>query len=237
MNSLSKTWITDPWIDAEYKSYVLLAYLNDVGLNFEQRKLYPHLPTLLEYYKDALSLKEATDEHQKNFQKELLGFDLEHFQLRYDSVFKNDEMMEEVMKTLDFSIPKMKEYLEKGKQVFEFVEKAIHLLPVGLVPINRNEGYFFVENKTNVTTDVYEFKVSFFEQSHHHYRSVNTQYIRSYPISLMHTYSYIKRDLLRELKQIPNPATYAFESELELPVQECLIPVVKRILIRHIQPD
>lgn len=235
MKGLSKTWITDPWIDAEYKSYVLLAYLHEVGLNFEQQKLYPHLSELIDYYRDATSLKEVTDAQKEGFSKELIGFDLENFRLNYESLINTDPLLDEVICTLDFSIPQMKTYLEKGKQIYEEVEKHTHIEPVGVVPIYLKEGYLLLENRKKAATDVYEYQVTFFESSQDQYRSLRTHYLLSYPVSLTHTYPWIKSQLVRMKQDIPHPAAYAVESEINVPIEECLLPIAKRMLMRQLK--
>lgn len=234
MKGLSKTWLTDPWIDAEYKMYLLMAYLQEVGLSFEQRKLYPQLSELIEHYREVKRLKESTDYLQENFPGELRGIDLTHLQLNYQRLADDDQLFAELMATVNFSLPQMEAYIRKGKELYEYVEKNISVEPVGVVPLDTREGYFFLGNKTSCTADVYAYHISIFEHAEDKYRSLQTRYLQSYPISLMHTYAYIKSDLIRQRKDLPNPATYAVETDMELPVQECLLPVAKRVLMRHI---
>ena len=136
------------------------------------------------------------------------------------------------MTTVNFSLPQMEAYIRKGKEIYEYVEKSISVEPVGLVPLDTREGYFFLENKTTCTADVYEYHISIFENAQDKYRSLQTRFLVSYPINLSNTYPNIKSDLLRQRKEIPNPATYAVASEMELPVAECFLPVTKRILMR-----
>ena len=46
MATLDKNWLTDGWMDFEYKKYVLLAYLQETAQQFDQKKLYPRLSEL-----------------------------------------------------------------------------------------------------------------------------------------------------------------------------------------------
>jgi hypothetical protein len=138
------------------------------------------------------------------------------------------------MKTINFSLPQMENYIREGKEVYEFVEKNISIQPVGLIPLNVQEGYFFLENRSSATTDVYQYSVTFFGHSQDKYRTLQSSFVTSYPINLSNTYPNIKSELIRSYRQIPNPATYAFESEICIPISECFLPVAKRILIRTI---
>ena len=48
------------------------------------------------------------------------------------------------------------------------------------------------------------------------------------------TFENIKTELVRSRTQLPNPATYAIEVNVPLPVEETLLPVAKRSLVRYI---
>ena len=50
MEQLAKTWITDGVLDPEYKRYIMLAYLQTVGLAFRENKLYPKLAEVIAHH-------------------------------------------------------------------------------------------------------------------------------------------------------------------------------------------
>ena len=56
--NLSKNWITEGIIDFEYKKYILLAYLQHIKSEFDERKLYPMLSDLFFHYQNLLQFKE-----------------------------------------------------------------------------------------------------------------------------------------------------------------------------------
>ncbi len=62
MKNLSENWMTEGWIDFEYKKYLLLAYLKDVGVNFKQVKLYPPLADLIHHYSKLKNFEENRDQ-------------------------------------------------------------------------------------------------------------------------------------------------------------------------------
>ena len=39
MKQLNPNWLTEGWVDFEYKKYLLLAYLQKVSIDFDERKL------------------------------------------------------------------------------------------------------------------------------------------------------------------------------------------------------
>jgi hypothetical protein len=50
----------------------------------------------------------------------------------------------------------------------------------------------------------------------------------------VNTYENIKSELIRNRIMLPNPAVYAIESGLTYPIEETLLPIAKRSLVRYI---
>ncbi|HVZ24689.1 MAG TPA: hypothetical protein VG842_01455, partial [Sediminibacterium sp.] len=52
--------------------------------------------------------------------------------------------------------------------------------------------------------------------------------------NMVNSYQSIKSELIRNRSDLPNPAVYAVETELTMPMEETLLPVAKRSLVRYI---
>lgn len=233
MNRLNKDWITEKHIDFEYKKYVLLAYLQHVDECFRTVKLYPALADLIDHYKTAKSIKENKTQLSSQFPKRLNGIEQEHFRLQYEHVVKDDQIMREIEAILDFSLPKFAGWLNEGKQIYDFLEHEIKINPIGILPIDVSAGYLFLKD-ASAQTQVYCFSVSLFEHADANWRGINTQFVRTYTKGLMHSFDAIKSDLIIENRQLPNPAVFAAETKLEIPVNETFLPIAKRMLIREV---
>ena len=233
MKKLSKDWITEKHIDFEYKKYVLLAYLQHVADCFRMVKLYPPLSDLIEHYRTAKELKENKQMIASLFPKHLSGIDAESFRLHYEEVINDDKLMAEIESILDFSLPKFASQLQEGKQIYDFVEKEIALQPVGLLPIDASAGYLFLKGNS-AETQVYCYEITLFEQPDATWRGINTQHVRTYRRSMTHTYEGIKTELLKEHREMANPAVFAAETGLDIPLSETFLPIAKRMLVREV---
>jgi hypothetical protein len=60
---------------------------------------------------------------------------------------------------------------------------------------------------------------------------MRTFHISNRRISIANSPEQIKRDLLRNNKDLPNPATYSISSKVEMPYLETLLPVAKKMLV------
>ena len=230
---LSKNWLTEKHIDFEYKKYVLLAYLKEVNGNFEANRLYPSLSELVEHYRQLLSIKENKQHLKDAFPQRLQQMDMERLMLSYEKIIEDDALMAELQSIIEFSIPQLKYSLVEGKKIYDFIEEHISISPVGVMPLYPEQGYMFIKN-ADTDTIVYEYQITIFQQPAEKYRGIHATYVKSYAKSFINTYEYIKTDLVRENKNLPNPATFAVESEMKLPLEQTLLPIAKRALVKKV---
>ena len=102
------------------------------------------------------------------------------------------------------------------------------------MPLDTQEGYFFLSAGEYHMTRVYHYRLSIFEKHDEKYRSIKTLFIDHWTRNLSTTYEHIKAELIRHRKDLPNPAVYSIETDLRFPVDETLLPVAKRSLVKYI---
>ncbi len=234
MDNLSKNWITEKHVDFEYKKYLLLGYLQQVTKNFDETKLYPAFNELIMHYKNVMELKENKKSFENNFNSRLLGIDIREFKLLYENILHDDELMLELESIIEFSIPQFEKHMNEGKKIYDFIESNIHLIPVGIMPLRINEGYIFLHSNKQKEMQAYTYQVTLFEASDELYRGIHTSFVGCYTKNLSNTYESIKRDVINYNKQLPNPATYLFETDLEIPIEPTFLPIAKRMLVKHV---
>jgi hypothetical protein len=213
---------------------LLLAYLQDVGKQFGETKLYPWLAELIEHYKSTVAVRENKQNLKNLFPHRISGIDTITKQVNYENILSDDELMQELENIIAYAIPQFENRVEEGKNVYDIVEDHLHLQPVGIIPLNSEYGYMFLKGGKNVSTNVYEYQVTFFENATEKFKAIHTHFIKTFAATISTTFQSIKVDLIRENKHIPNPAVYSIESELTLPMEETFLPIAKRMLVRHI---
>lgn len=233
MDKLSANWFIEGLIDFEYKKYILLAYLKNVDKHFVKSKLYPHLSELVTHYRNLQNFIDNKKKYYDNFPKELSSIDFQNFKLAYRKVMDDDDLMQQIEDIVDFSLPKIKSFMKEGKELFEFIESKIEMIPVGLISLNNEEGYMFIRIGSEKRTNVYRYRITFFENSVEKYRAIKTSFMTSFKYSISLTYEEIKKVLIKDDKTLSNPATYAFETGLKIPINETMLPIAKRMLVRN----
>jgi hypothetical protein len=234
MKSLSETWFAEGRIDFELKKYTLLAYLQEVNKYFNENKLYPQLADIIFHYHNIVAFRENKKYLQEHFPKKLSGIQLEKLQLLYEQMIDDDELMQELETIIHFSAGKIKNTISSGTEIYEFVEEKINIHPVGLIPLDTQEGYFFLTSGEKNRTMVYQYRLSIFEKHDERYRSIKTFFLDHWNRSISSTYEHIKAELIRSRKDLPNPAVYSIETDLSFPVDETLLPIAKRSLVKFI---
>ena len=234
MDTLSKSWLTENHIDFEYKRYLLLAYLQSVNENFKEHRLYPQLSDLIGHYRSLLELREGKKNLYENFPGAIKSADMENFSIVYEKIIQDDELMKEIESIIEFSIPQIESHLHTGKKIYDMIEEHFNFFPVGIVPLHSDAGYLFLRDGTKSGTKVFEYQVSIFENANERYRAIRTKFISAYEKSISNTYESIKTNLLQANRQFPNPAAYAVETDMLLPLEETFLPLAKRTLVKHI---
>lgn len=234
MKKLSETWFAEGYIDFELKKYTLLAYLQEINRHFDENKLYPQLADVVFHYNNLVAFRENKKFLQEHFPKKLTGIQLEKLQLLYEQMIEDTELMKELEDIINFSAQTIKQTLQTGVDIYEFVEDKIYISPVGLMPLDSKEGYFLLAHGNSTATRVYSYRLSIFEKHDEKYRSIKTSFVDLWHRSLANTYEHIKSELIRNHSSLPNPAVYAIEVSMTFPVEETLLPVAKRSLVKFI---
>ena len=234
MKSLSDTWFAEGYIDFELKKYTLLAYLQEVNKYFTENKLYPQLADVIFHYNNLVAFRENKKFLEEHFPKKLTGLQMQKLQLLYEQIIDDSEMMQELEEIINYSAGKMKTTIHDGAGIYEFVEEKIVITPVGIVPLDITEGYFFLSSGNVKSTRVYHYRLSIYEKHDEKYRSIKTIYLDMWQRNMAHTYEHIKSELIRNRSELPNPAVYSIETGLSFPVDETLLPIAKRSLVKYI---
>lgn len=234
MKALSDMWFAEGYIDFELKKYTLLAYLQEINSYFTQNMLYPQLGDVIFHYNNLRAFKDNKQYLQQHFPKRLTAINLEKLQILYEQMIEDDELMAELENIIQYALQKMDRTIREGTEIYEFVEDKLNIEPVGLIPLDVQEGYMLLSDGRFSDTLVYQYRLTIFERADEKFRGIHTQYISTYTRSFTQTNVRIKADLLKHRKELPNPAVYTVETALTFPLEETLLPIAKRSLVKYI---
>ncbi|MFI5159008.1 MAG: hypothetical protein ACHQF4_09080 [Sphingobacteriales bacterium] len=236
MNSLGLNWFIEGSLDFEHKKYVLLNYLQEINRHFDKSKLYPNLTDLMFHYNNLLDFKQNKTTLQQTFPQYLTSADIEAVKLTYKKIVEDDSSMQEIERIITYALIKMDPAIQIGKEIYDFVESCLNIDPVGLVPLLPYSGYFSLRNGNDRTNWIYEYQLSIFENKDDKYRGINVQFVDTYEQSISNTPESIKLNLIKRHRHLPNPAVFYVQSDISFPLEQTLLPVAKRSLVKYIVP-
>jgi hypothetical protein len=233
MKSLGINWFIEGYIDFEHKKYVLLDYLQEINSHFDRSRLYPNLTDLIFHYNNLVQFKESKNTLQQAFPQRLTQADIAAVKLTYKKIVEDDNSLKEIEQIIAYAMSKMDPAIKTGKEIYDFVESHLSIDPVGVMPLIPYHGYFTLRNGTEKGNWVYEYQITIFEGKDDKYRGINTRFVDVYQ-GITTTPESIKSDLIYRYKHLPNPAVYHVESEISFPLEQTLLPVAKKSLVKYI---
>jgi hypothetical protein len=234
MKELSKNWFIEGSIDFEHKKYILLDYLQEINRHFDKSKLYPNLTDLIFHFNNLLYFKTNKTILQQAFPQRLTQADMEAVKLTYQKIVDDDSSMREIELIITYALHKIDPTIQTGKEIYDFVESRLNIDPVGIVPLMPYHGYFSLRNGKEKTHGIYEYQITIFQNKDDKYRGINIQFVDTYEESITKTPEAVKLDLIRLNKYMPNPAVYYVQSDITFPLEQTLLPVAKRSLVKYI---
>jgi hypothetical protein len=221
--------------DVEKRQYLILAELKFISSQFQYYKIYPYLSELVKLRNTLSDIINRLADLRSKFPKRISKIDWVNRTIEHEVVFVDGTDLSAVEDLISWALPKIEAVIQEGVAIHDFVEKSLTIEHVGILPNYRDEGYFFVPDNMNRKLNLFRFELSIFQSAEDPYRALKTRFLKA----LMQNRAQlspgsIKLDLIRDEKELPNPATFAFTTDLDFSFQQTILPVAKRKLMQVI---
>jgi hypothetical protein len=238
MKPLNLELFTGAVDDVERTQYQILAGLQQAQSAFEEQRVYPHLGRLVKLHGALITVLKRTEDFRTPETGHIAGIDWEEKSLNYEWPELEDTEMAVVEDLIRWALPQIRTTIEEGRSVYEHVEENTELETVGIVPSYVQEGYLMVPERGEDRIHVLRYELSIIQEEGEQHRALRTVHCKTVSEDGLDVHpSNIKLDLLKERRDLPNPATYFSNTDLNVPYKETLLPVVKRRLIRHLASE
>ncbi|HKI46221.1 MAG TPA: hypothetical protein VKA08_12895 [Balneolales bacterium] len=238
MEALSLELFTQVGIDFEVRQYHILDALKDIKRYFSQNKLYPYLSELVDLYNDLRTVSDRIGQMEQNMPHEIKSIDLRNKKITYQLLHSDYQHLQSVKDIINWALPFIDQTIREGVTIYEFVDENFEVEQVGITPTYTEEGYVFIPDNNNSQLLLFRYELSIFIGSKDRYRSLKTHLVKSVDVREAHVPpSTLKLELIRENHDLPNPATYAFNTRLDFPFHETLFPVARRKFMQLLQKE
>ena len=228
MKRLEKNWFVEGIMDFEYKTYVILDYIQYVNSKYKENKLFPTYPNLLTTYKSTLEFKQILDSFKKTITtKTLVGINWQEEKLVYEETKEDGfELTSEIELIIDYALPIFKKAISEGKRIYSTIDESISLDCVGIEPIYKKEGYLII--RSNKTFFTFKYNTCILKDSGEFSLPIEIIPINSQKSTLSNNIEKIKNDLT--VKQGNNFIVFFSDVESDVPLHETAIQIIKRKL-------
>ena len=221
--------------DIETTQYRFLNELKEVRRAFSDNVVYPHLGTLVSLYDNLKTLLEQLDRSRGSMPGDITHIDSESLSPAYTNRFLHEDHMGSLEEIITWALPFIQDAIEEGRTIYEFVDQHMVLEEVGIIPAYVEEGYVLIPDKKSRQLHVLRYQLSIFTGKDENYRSLKTTHVRALPSGeVVRDPGSIKLQLVSDNRDLPNPATFSFATDLDFPFEPTMLPIAKRKLMRHL---
>ncbi len=220
-------------VDEELDRYRLLAYLQRVEARYREHKLYPHMDELRIRLEQLGQLRARKEELLAGMPRGITGLDLRSGEVLRAAV-QDDELLRSIDAMISKAMPELHNALDRGAELREQLAGRIRFEPVGVLPLWTDEGYLLLHQGREARVYAYALSALGHRAGPLHRQILRTHYMTRYVLDFSCTYEHVKADLVKRCTDLPNPAVFAFTSDLSLPAIETFVPLAKQLVYEMI---
>lgn len=231
---LSLDFFTHVNDDFEKRQYLLLGNLKAVKQAFKMNLLYPYLGRLIELREQLQQVLDGFSLVEDGGPRRIKSINLEEKRIEFESVLPEKLDLGAVKEFIRWAQPLITEAIKEGVSIYEFVDENLSVDQVGIQPAYQDEGYFFMPDYEAGGLMLFRYELSIYSDARERYRSLKTTLVKkmSEGMAAQEDPASIKLNLIREYRDLPNPATFAFHSPIAFAFEQTLFPVARRRLLR-----
>lgn len=234
---LSRHWIAEGVMDAEYKEYVLLAWLQKLKAEFKNTRLYPALSDIIGKHKELKHLQHELTSAQER--SPLTGLDFRRMRTLRAPQSHQPELESYLAELIQRALPHLRLAIEEGKALYDLIDSQLKFTPVGVQPFHVAEGYLLVtigaQNQRHL--QAFRYSKSKVIRNDDTFLELRLRRIESRHLSRLEQPEHVKWSLIHRHKDLPQPATYHAHLDQSIPVQQTLLPIARRKLLQEISAD
>lgn len=221
--------------DFEASQYRILAELKQIQSNFSHNRIYPDLAQLIELHTSLTTITQSSEGLREALPKKIQDIDVGNKKIVYDYLEANHDSFAMIEELINWALPKIQRSIDEGKTMYEFVEDNMSLGVVGILPTYLEEGYCFVPDNKKLKVYLVRYEVSIFAASNEKFRSLKTTVIETLDQKNMRkSLQDLKLEVIQRHRELPNPAMYNVETDLDFPFDETILPIAKRKLMQQL---
>jgi hypothetical protein len=229
------TFIHDAIHDSEQCQYYSMEFLKSCREELSHNRLYPVLSDLIELAKGLDNFLDRTQSFHSQLPQRIKSIDMESKEIIFESQFTEHPDLVRIEEIVRLMLPEFKLLIDEGVSIYDFVDENVSVAGVGILPMYKDEGYCIIPEHSAALIHFVYYQLSLYTSGEEKYRLLKTNVVESveepklYPTAIT-----LKHQLISHHQELPNPATFVCETDLDFPLQETILPIVKRKLMANL---
>ncbi len=228
-NPFNTTDIVRMPMDEEAYRYRMLAYLQRVRARYQERKLYPYLDELSDRIALMERLRVSYDRFLQGMSSPFTG-NVAHKARTTRAPHEEVAPLPGFDALVEPTLSALSEAWEEGCGLRRRFSARLHLEPIGVQPLRKEEGYLLLRRGMSARVYMYAIRRITSAAPHPAHHEIATHYVSDYALGITCTFEHVKLDLVRRVPPLPNPAVFAITAELDLPAMETFVPLAKQLI-------
>ena len=143
---LSPDWLTSGYADTELKQYRILAFLQQARKAFAEFRIDPALSESRFHQESLASLESELKQRKTMFRRSITGLELQTPvpAWKYSADWVPDTISAWLEEMINYALPRIREITREGLDVSAYLEQSTEVVPVGILPLYRKEGYVLI---------------------------------------------------------------------------------------------
>ena len=228
------SWLTEGLLDAEYKEYTLLAWLQKIKGELRKTKLYPALAEVILKHRELTTIKKGIEQGKNK--GPVVGLDFARMQLLRGKLQHPSSVETYLRELIQRAMPHLDDAMTEGKTLYDLIDSKIEFNPIGIQPLHSGEGYLIVTHGKAGARKLmaYRYTKSKVDRGGDAFLELSMKCVESRMLSRMETADAIKWGLIRRNRELPQPATFHAHMEWNVPIEPTLLPIARRRLLKEI---
>ncbi len=236
MTTLDVKKLTSCGSDWEANQYTLLSKVKLWTDQIRRNKLFPALHESIQL---SISLEEILRENLESkwwFDSEIRARRLNERITVYEKAHQVGFQLDKLLEFVEWALYLNRPVLEEGEILRSFLEDNLSTRKITNRKNYLGKGYFTLPDNKKEMLNIYYYEVNWDWHKNEIIHNMETELIRSVPFeSIKGTVEELVIDFVNNHQQLYDPVTFIFETDLDFPYEETMLPIAEEKLLEEIK--
>jgi hypothetical protein len=233
MTTLDVKKLTSTASDWETNQYIILSKIRDWLNQLNRNYLFPALEESIQL---NLSLEDILYENLECklwFDNEIRARRINERFTVYEKAHQIGFKLDRMFEFIEWALKLNRQVLEEGEIIKNFIEENLQLRKISTAEKNfHGKGYFALPDNKKELLNVYLYEVAWDWSQEHITQKLQSKLVRSIPQQLVkNPIEQLMTEFISYSQDLFDPVVYIFETELDFPYKETLLPLAEERLL------